>query len=93
MAGNKIIIMITLAGKTQLNQHVACGNAVITTSQDRTYLLFTPSHSTNSRLHSITGIILFSNSQFISFVLKDRRNISVRNGQRVFKNRRSAFEE
>ena len=30
MAGNKITAMITLAGKTQLNHHVTCGNAVIT---------------------------------------------------------------
>ena len=84
--------MITLAGKTQLNHHVTCGNAVITKSQDHTYLRFTRSRSANSHFHYITGIILFSSSQFISFVLEDNWNTSVRNGQEVFKNR-SALEE
>jgi len=93
MAGNEIIAMNTFACKIQFNHHVTWGNAVITKSQARTFLLFTPSHSAISCFHNITGIILFSNSQFISFVLKGRWNIAVCNGQGVLKNRRSAFEE
>ena len=53
MAGNKIIAIITLVGKTQLYHHVTCGNAAITKSQDRAYLFF-PLHAVLIRVFTIS---------------------------------------
>jgi hypothetical protein len=52
VAANKIIAIITLAGKTQLYHHVTCVNAAIIKSQDRTYLLF-PLHTVLIRVFTI----------------------------------------